>query len=438
MITYYYIAFRQAESKGSVIAYGSSKNAASGVSPIGSEEIYDDFSEFSLRLAQLGFDAGAEENYALQIQDGEQPILKDMKKSILYNATIPPKVFYGLHMVEGVAEYRELGQDPERIFIGEQAIKNMDPSFAGRPVYVQHVESVNLEKLQEEADGYVMESFYNELDGKHWCKFIVVSDKAHQAIASGWKLSNAYIPKEQSGGGLWHGVEYAKEVMRGEYEHLAIVNNPRYQESIILSPEEFKDYNERKQEELKRLTNEQGDSPMMNFFKRSKVENSSDLENTVVVLPKSGKEFSISDLVTNADISEMQKKEPQMCNGDHMVKVGEDTMSVNDLVSKHMALKDSKKNEDDENLKEEADKQKKNDEDDGDADDKKENEDGAEEMKKEGEDQKKINEEKEEEKAKKNARFETFKNAHKNAPAEARTVEISMDRTARGKSRYGS
>ena len=190
---------------------------------------------------------------------------------MITNAKILPRRFYGLHMAPGVAEYKDEttnnGQ-PYRIFIGEDVIKNMDSTFEGRPVYVRHVDQVNMDKLQHEADGYVVKSFFNARDGKHWVEFIVVSDKGHEAIRSGWKLSNAYIPKSFAGSGLWHGVEYVKEVMDGEYEHLALVPNPRYEESIILTPDEFKNYNNEKELELQKLSNSSNKEKkgMFNFF----------------------------------------------------------------------------------------------------------------------------------------------------------------------------
>lgn len=351
---------------------------------------------------------------------------------MIKNAKTEPKVYYGLHFVEGVAEYRVPGKEPKRILVDEQTMKNMDPSYSGKPVYVDHVQQVDLEHIQEEADGYVIESFFNKSDGRHWAKFIAVSDKAHEAIAHGWKLSNAYTPTEKAPGGLWHGVDYDEEIKAAIYDHLAIVKNPRYGESVILTPEQFKEYNEKKEKELERLTNElEGDYSMLNFFKRTKVENSADLENTVVLLPKSKKEFTISDLVKNADLAEEKKKEPQMANGEDMVKVGEDTMSVNELIDKHMKMCDAmKKNEDDENLKEEAEKQvKKNDEADGDSDEKKKNEEEKkEEVKKNAAD----------EQAKKKERFESLKNAHNTVQKEVPTIECSMDQLVRGKKRYGS
>lgn len=260
------------------------------------------------------------------------------------NARTMPEVYYGLHMVEGTAEYAEPGKTPTRIYIGEDTIKNMNPSFQGKPVYVDHVDEVDLDNIQEEADGYVIDSFYNKSDGKNWCKFLVVSDKGKAAIRNGWRLSNCYIPNTFGSGGENHGVAFSKEVMSAEYEHLAIVKDPRYEESIILTPEQFKEYNAEKEAEIMRLANskENQKEKKMGFklFKKTKVENSADIEGMSVRLEKSGKEMLLSDVVTEYDkIMNMHG----YANAEHMVKVGENEMSVGDLVKKHVKMSNAEK-----------------------------------------------------------------------------------------------
>jgi hypothetical protein len=262
-----------------------------------------------------------------------------MKK--VTNAKTLPEVYYGLHMVEGVAEYAEAGKEPYRILVGEEVIKNMNPTFQGKPVYVDHVDGVDLENIQNEADGYVFESFYNKSDGKNWVKFIVVSDRGKEAIKMGWKLSNAYVPLSFCGGGQWHGVEYTKEVTGGEYEHLAIVRNPRYQESMILTPEQFKVHNGEKDIEIARLANsadkqtKEKETMKIKAYKVTKVENSLDLEGQSITLPKSKKEFLVTDIIEQFDAIQNMHG---YANGDHLVKVGEEEMSVNDLVKKHIEM----------------------------------------------------------------------------------------------------
>lgn len=248
------------------------------------------------------------------------------------------KIWYGMHFYPGVAEYEEPGQDPFRVFINENTIRSMSPSFAGRPIFVEHVDEVDpdINEVRKEADGWVVESFFNSTDGKTWAKFITVSDRADTAIRRGYRLSNAYIPKAFGEGGIWNGVSYQREVTSAEYEHLAIVRNPRYEESVILTPEEFKAYNEEKLLELKKLSNSKEEKRNMGFklFKKQKVENSLDVESTMVELPLSKKEMTLAAVINGYDkVLNMHG----YANGDHLVKVGDkDEMSVNALVQKHM------------------------------------------------------------------------------------------------------
>lgn len=361
-------------------------------------------------------------------------------------------VYYGCHFYPGVAEYQEPGKEPYRVFLNEDTIRSMDPTFAGRPVFVMHVDGVDdkVDELRKEADGWVVESFYNQADGKHWVKFLVVSERGERAIRNGMKLSNCYAPRGPFGqGGLWNGVKYEKEIKGGEYEHLAIVPNPRYEESVILTPEQFKKYNEDKIGELKRLANEKGLEPMLKLFKRTKVENSADMDGLEIMLEKSGKVLSISQLAKEAD--ERYSNSPMAAHPEHLVDMGDGAkMTVNDLLAKHKALCDElgamkKKNEEDadkdddsmENEEGEDDDSMENEEDKD--DDSMENEDDEAAKKKalklaEHED-KEIKEAK-----KKNAKekADRLRNAHLHASNETARIDLPEDRVARGRTRYGS
>lgn len=328
------------------------------------------------------------------------------------NAATLPKLYYGLHMVEGVAEYRPAGANPYRVFVSENTIKNMDPSFQGCPVYVGHVDDVNVSEIgtdKDEADGYVVRSFFNQADGKHWVEFLVTTDRGHEAIRNGWKLSNCYVSKNSKGGGQWHGVDYLKEISEAQYEHLAIVQRPRYEESVIMTPEKFKEYNEKKEFELKRIANSNSQPKekkmgKFSFFKRERVENSADLENMMVDIKGVG-QISISDA-----LSKLEKfSNGYHCNGDERVKVGDKDMAVNELVSKHLEHEEKL-------LKME--------------------------MNSKAEEEKKANESKakeEEEKAKNEKEtFEKIKNAAVVAKQAAIPGVLSKDRVLVGQSKYGS
>ena len=265
------------------------------------------------------------------------------------------RVFYGMHFYPGVCRYDEPGKEELTVLLKEDTLRKMDPTFPGCPLFVRHVNEVpdEIEQVKEDADGWIIESFFNQKDGKHWTKFIAVTDKAFDAIRRGFKLSNCYVATEYGPGGKWNNIEYEKEVLDGEFEHMALVPDPRYEESIVLTPEQFKEYNESQNIELLKFANslnKEGENSMkLNLFKRQKVENSTDLEGMMVELPKSKKEMTLQNAITIAD---KYTNLSGYADGAHIVKVGENEMSVNDLVKAHMKacneIEEMKKSRDDE------------------------------------------------------------------------------------------
>lgn len=166
-----------------------------------------------------------------------------------------PKVYFARHIKEGLVSYREKDSSLHTYLIKNEALQKMNPSFAGKPVYVRHVDEVNLDTLRNDADGYVIKSFYNEFDGAWWSEILIVSDKGHSAVEKGWAVSNCYSPTEYGSGGEYHATPFEKEILNGTYEHLAIVDNPRYEEACIMTPEEYKSYTEGKKQEILKLKN---------------------------------------------------------------------------------------------------------------------------------------------------------------------------------------
>ena len=277
-----------------------------------------------------------------------------------HNAKEEPKVFYCKHITPGVCAYAD-----ETILIGEETLKEMDKTFAGKPIYVNH-QKVNLENLQQEADGYVAESFYLPEDGSHWAKIIIVSDKGHEAIRKGWKVSNAYVPDEFGIGGEWHNLPYNREVMKAHYTHLALVDNPRYEEAQVLTPEDFKQYKEEKRAQLKSLENSKqtkGEGKMFNLFKKTAV--TDDLSKVMVEL-SNGSAVSIGEMVNSVEekIKAEEEKKSAKKNAlsdvlEGVVKVNGEEMTVKDLVKEYES-KCNKCNEDEEEKEKEEKKSKKN------------------------------------------------------------------------------
>jgi hypothetical protein len=337
-------------------------------------------------------------------------------------------------MVEGVAEYHPAGKEPYRTLLREDVIKSMDPTFAGRPVFLDHVPGVDDEKLGTKElvpDGYVSESFFNKSDGKHWAKFIITTDQAEMAIQRGEVLSNAYTVTDSSEGGKWHNVDYAQEVLEAHYEHMAIVAKPRYEESIVLTPEQFKDYNLKKESELLRLTNskEQEGNFIMKFWKKEAVQNSVDVENLAITLDN-GKTITVLEAAKTA---ERVMNMSGYAADDHMVKMENGEMSVKDMRDKFNSM--CKKNAEDE----EASKKKNSEE-----EEKKKNAEEEEKKKNAEEEEKKKNAALEEDKEKKqNSKDgeDFFEALSDKAPKSVQNssedcYEDRSDKIARGKSRY--
>lgn len=274
------------------------------------------------------------------------------------------QVFYGTHMYPGLAEYHPRPDVSYRILVEEETIRNMDPTFAGRPVYVMHVDSVDkdVDRVRKDADGWVVESFYNEADGQHWAKFIVVTNRGLNAIRKGYKLSNCYTNTKMSEGGVYNGVSYDYKLKGAEYEHLAIVPDPRY-DSKIMTPEEFKAYNEGKVLELKKVANSTSNKgktmsgSALKFFKRESVKNSKheELASLSVLLPKSNKEFTIQQCVEAADKVESARGKPRVANSQDLIRIENEEITVDDAVEELLTLRnrlaeledDSFQNEDD-------------------------------------------------------------------------------------------
>lgn len=348
----------------------------------------------------------------------------------IQNAKSFPQVYFGLHMNVGVAEYKKPGKDPERIFIGERAIREMDGSFAGLPVYVGHVEDVDLDVIHE-ADGYVIKSFYNPADGATWCQFIVTSDRGHEAIRAGHALSNCYTPGHDFGpGGEWHGVPYAREVKSGKYDHMAVVDDPRYAESSdvgILTEEEFKEYNRAKEAETQRFANSKEKESMgFKLFKRTKIENAKELnlDETIVELELSKKEMSLSDAIKTAD---KYMNMNGYANGEHYVKAGDEEMTVNQLGKKYNAA-----------MAELAEMKKANEADDGDMENEEDDEDREKEIekRKNAADEREAGSEVEKEaEAESEVEVEAEKPAEKKANSKVTKSKANFDKIANAASR---
>ena len=254
----------------------------------------------------------------------------------LQNEKSMPQVFYAKHMKAGVANYPE---NKEIIYISNDTIADMAKSFEGKPVYVHHQE-VDLENLKDQMDGVVSESFWNKYDGEWWIKFVAISDDAKKAIANGWGVSNCYDHLVRGNGGTCINVKYDSEIIGGQFQHLAIVPNPRYEDAKIYTEEEYNNYIEQKKQKLDKITNSKGENDM-------KILNEADVKDLLLSKDSKITVGEAIEVLMNSKKVIDQEAEIMLANGEKI--------SVSELINA------CKKNEDKEEEKENEDKKEEKD-----------------------------------------------------------------------------
>src|SRR5579872_6457777 len=250
------------------------------------------------------------------------------------------KRFFCRHIVQGVASYPEL---KTVLLLREDVLRKMDPSMSGGPVVIntEHLTQQEGEELAKAdrkgayIEGIVNKSFFNEWDGWHWCEIQVWDENALAAIEAGIGVSNAYVINSKAPGGEYQATPYDIEVMDGEYDHLLITARPRYEDGLatgILTPEEFKAYNESRKEKLALVTNsKEPPVDILKIFNRQPADLK--LDGVEVLLPKSKKTVLITNVLNEKDAEiEAEDRGEQMANMNHKVKVGNSTKSLHELM----------------------------------------------------------------------------------------------------------
>lgn len=260
------------------------------------------------------------------------------------NAKQMPATYFVRHMVPGVCGYND-----GNVFIDLDVMKKMAPTFAGKPVFVGH-QPVDVETVEADADGYVFDCFYNEVDGWFWSRICIHSDKAHQAVRDGWAVSNAYMPSEYGAGGQYLNVDYNQKVLNAAFTHLAIVANPRYEAATIMTPEEFRLYQEEKRNEFKQLQNSKDEKKGISMFKifnktaaKTEVTNEADIREDSIV-EFEGKEYTVKEFRerVNAKKNEADEKDDKKNSVVLNPKVGAEALENED----EDKSKENKKNDD--------------------------------------------------------------------------------------------
>ena len=277
--------------------------------------------------------------------------MEEKIKKELVNEKDFPEIVYCRHMNEGLAKYDE---DNTMLLVSTEAMKKMSPTLNAKPVYIDHKE-VKLDTLKNDADGYIIDSFYNEMDGWLWAKMMLITDEAKDVVRRGYSVSNAYSPRTSGLGGTCHNVPFDDEVKDGNFTHMALVSNPRYENAKIFTPDEFKSYQSKLKKQLIELQNSKKESKgmkILDFFnvKKEVVENSSEIDkDTFLMISDKHAPIKLGEMVSfveNAMDEEKKEKKENDCDEKYMentLTVGGEEMTVRELANRYGKMK-AKKN----------------------------------------------------------------------------------------------
>ncbi len=280
-----------------------------------------------------------------------------------------PKLYRCRFIEPGLVHYNEFGT----VLVQKPALDKMAKSFVGKPVVnVVHKDVSPADYSTGSADGIVTDVWYDP-DGWYWAKFLVWDPATQKNCeSSAYSVSCAYdLLESKDEGGMHNNITYSQEVVDGEYTHLAIVANPRYEGARIL-------YNSKGGTDMKwkfwkggkdkvELQNISENSTVEIDGKKVAVKELMELHNSAkpaiteisidTIIEADGKELLVKDLVDgykaslkNAEDDEKEKKEKEAKNAEDEEKEKKEKEAKN--------AEDEKKKKDDEEKKNAEDKEK--------------------------------------------------------------------------------
>ena len=279
-------------------------------------------------------------------------------------------------MEAGIISYEDSGAGIA--YLTKQTIDKIAPSIIGKPVVVRH-QKVTPENHDKVAVGYVTGVHFEPADAWFYVDFMIISDEVEPIDRDGCVvfkapdgeildgISGAYDVINTADGGVWHDIKFDAEILDGSFTHLALVVNPRYEEtnkireaSFMLingkvanqidnaeSPEykeqfakEKKEHPEMTDAEIKKIVldharaknkeaasdenmNSKEESPMKNLFKIfRKVTNGKDEAEEVMnaAVDIDGQEIPVKELIDTYKAEEVEKAEKAKLDAENAKK----------------------------------------------------------------------------------------------------------------------
>lgn len=225
-----------------------------------------------------------------------------VKNGLIDNFVIDEKgkghKFVSKFIEAGLVHYKEYGD----ILITKETLDKFIGTMVGCPVIINH-KQVTDDNVENERVGVISNVWFNPSDGWYYCDGIIWNKQAIDLVKNqGWNVSCAYSFESDRKPLKYHGKNISMEFTNGNFQHLAIVETPRYEDAnIVINSVEFdeskhprdkqgkdemlKNNLEKQNEKLKRL--KQGND--FNAIKQ-KEENIEKIKNKIYELEKNVKD----------------------------------------------------------------------------------------------------------------------------------------------------
>lgn len=130
----------------------------------------------------------------------------------------------------GVAHYEQFGD----VLITKETLDKFIQTMVGCPVIIKH-KDITDKNADKERVGVVSRVWYNESDGWFYCEGVIWDKQAIDLVKNqGWNVSCTYDFESDFKKSTYHGKEIDMEFTGGEFLHLALVPNPRYERANIV------------------------------------------------------------------------------------------------------------------------------------------------------------------------------------------------------------
>ena len=266
------------------------------------------------------------------------------------NAKQWPKIKTAKFLTAGLVSYKDV--DAGVALLKNETINTSLETFDGKPVLIDHNE-VTPENYGKFRKGNVISARFNPQDGWYYVDFIVDDDTAIDLIENqGYSVSCAYNVLDVADGGLYQDLPYDGEITKIYFTHLALVKEPRYEESKILGEMPLMMVNSKGTLIKAHNISKQEEKQMFKLFQKNKDGEQKEVESFAMV---NDKKIPLEDLVKayientkDGKTGDMDSKELYQAKDDDIVDVNGNKVRIGEMKNAYIKMMNDK----DEKMKE--------------------------------------------------------------------------------------